>query len=158
MKKLSITFSILWMSFFCFSQKEALPSLEAYFSAIIVSDMDTSIYWYSNILGFEVLDKTESVERGFKQANLKKGNVLIELLELDSSVSQKEVLSNYSKKTKIYGFFKFGFLVSEFDKWIEVLKQAEVSFNGSVVTDHLSGKRMVIIKDPDGNRIQFFEK
>ena len=33
-----------------------------------------------------------------------------------------------------------------------------IEFHGQVVHDANSGKKMVIIRDPDGNRIQFFEK
>ena len=46
----------------------------------------------------------------------------------------------------------------EFDDWVDTLKHAKVEFYGDVVTDELSGKRMLLIKDPDGNRIQLFEK
>ena len=131
---------------------------EAYFSAIIVNDIESSITWYSNNFGFEVLNKIESEEKGFKQANLKCGNILIELIELKSSLSPKSILENHPKKTKIDGFFKFGFLVSEFEKWVDALKKSKVEFYGDVVTDKLSGKKTLLIKDSDGNRIQIFEK
>lgn len=141
-----------------FSQSDSLPDPEAYFSAIIVNDIESSITWYSNNLGLKLLNKVDSEERGFKQANLKRGNVLIELIELKSSLSQKTLLESHPKKTKIEGFFKFGFRVSEFDKWVAALKKSKVEFYGDVVTDDLSGRRMLIINDPDGNRIQIFEK
>jgi len=158
MKQTLIVFNLILVSLFSYGQNETLPSPEAYFSAIIVSDMESSITWYSTNFGFKVLNKIESEEKGFKQANLKVGNVLIELIELDSSLSPIDLLENHPKKTRIDGFFKFGFLVSEFDTWVEYLKQSKVEFYGSVVTDNLSGKKMLIIKDPDGNRIQLFEK
>lgn len=141
-----------------YSQSEQLPGLEAYFSAIIVKDIDTSIAWYSNALGFEIQNKNESKDRGFRQANLKCGNVLLELIELDQAVSPQDVIPNYSSRTFITGLFKIGFLVTDFQKWMDNFTKEGVDFNGNVVTDEASGKRMVIIKDPDGNRIQFFEK
>ena len=158
MKKTLITFYLILISFISYSQNESLPKPEAYFSAIIVNDIDTSIIWYSNNFGFKVLNKIASKERGFKQANLKCGNILIELIELKSSLSPKNLLKNHPKKTKIDGFFKFGFLVSEFDNWVKFLKQSKVEFYGTVVIDDQSGKKMVLVKDPDGNRIQLFEK
>ncbi|MFT5778629.1 MAG: catechol 2,3-dioxygenase-like lactoylglutathione lyase family enzyme [Crocinitomicaceae bacterium] len=36
-----------------------------------MKDFDASLKWYSDVLRFEVVNKTESDERGFKQANLK---------------------------------------------------------------------------------------
>jgi catechol 2,3-dioxygenase-like lactoylglutathione lyase family enzyme len=140
-----------------YAQNESLPELEVYFSAIIVNNLDTSINWYANVLAFEVLDKTESKERGLRQANLKMGKSLLELIELNAAVSLKDVAPNYNSKTRVKGFFKFGFLTADFDKWINHLKQAKANFYGDVVNDNLTGKRMVIIKDPDGNRIQIFE-
>ena len=59
---------------------------------------------------------------------------------------------------RVTGFFKIGFLVTEFDMWIDHLTNEKVDFYGNIVTDHTSGKRMAIITDPDGNRIQIFEK
>ena len=48
-------FILLIIPFLSFSQEETLPKLEAYFSAMIIEDMDTSIEWYSK-LGFDVLN------------------------------------------------------------------------------------------------------
>ena len=141
MKKTLIILNLILGSFISYSQNESLPIPEAYFSAIIVDDIDSSISWYSEIFGFKILNKIESEEKGFKQANLKCGNILIELIELESSLSTKTLLKSHPKKTKIDGFFKFGFLVSEFDKWVAYLEQSKVEFYGSVVTDDLSGKK-----------------
>ncbi len=158
MKDKVILIFIILISFKGFSQDKPLPSPEAYFSAIIVSDIESSIDWYSNVFGFKVLSNVESEERGFKQANLKCDNILVELLELKSALTPENVLENYPKGSKINGFFKFGFIVSEFDAWVEHLKELNVEFHGNVVIDPLVNKKMLIVKDPDGNRIQIFEK
>ena len=122
-------------------QLKYLPAPEAYFIAIIVNDMENSINWYSKILGFEVLNRIESKERGFKLSNLKRGNILIELIALDSSISENDLLKSHPKGTRTRGVFKFGFRVAKFEKWIDHLKQSKVDFNGTIVTDKLSGKR-----------------
>ena len=141
---------------FAQDNKTAIP--EAYFSALIVNDIDVSIAWYTDIMGLETLNKQESPDAGFKQANLKGGTILIELIELDKAQAAKDIIPNYTTKTRIEGFFKIGFSIANFDTWIKHLKLKKVEFHGTVVTDKTTGKRMVIIKDPDGNRIQFFEK
>ena len=56
------------------------------------------------------------------------------------------------------GFFKFGMKIPDFDQWISHLTDAKAEMHGEVVIDPVSEKRMLIIKDPDGNRIQLFEK
>lgn len=158
MKKLFIALVISFLSIHVFAQEEKLPDPEAYFSALIVDDIENSITWYVNNIGFEVLNRNESSQAGFKQANLRRGNVLIELIELSTAISAKDAIPNYNSKTRMTGFFKIGFLISDFDKWIHFLEMQKVEFHGTVVNQLESDKRMVIIKDPDGNRIQFFEK
>ena len=59
---------------------------------------------------------------------------------------------------RIIGLFKIGFVVTDFEKWVDHLIDKEVDFCGNIVTDDNTEKRMVIITDPDGNRIQIFEK
>ena len=157
MKKHLILFIAL-ISFLGYAQEETLPDPEPYFIAIIVENLDNSLNWYASALGFEVLNKNESTQINFKQANLKRGSILIELIELGSAVSPQATIPNYNNKTRLTGFFKTGFLIPEFDKWVSRLEALEVEFHGKVVIDAISGKKMVIIKDPDGNRIQLFEK
>ena len=152
-----------FISFFTFLNGQSLdvkklPAIEAHFTAIIVSDIDKSIEWYKNGLGFEVLNRFDSEKRGFSQANLKTGNTILELIELKSSVRIEEIYPNYTKKTRLVGLFKTGFLVSKFDKWLQHFKKLKLQFHGNVVKDKKTNKRMFILKDPDGNRIQFFEK
>ncbi len=140
------------------AQTSSTPKLEAYFSAIIVKDINVSINWYTDILGFTVLNKVESTERGFAQSNLKREDILIELIELDRAVSPEKVIPNYTKKTRMIGLFKTGFLVSDFDTWMKHLKHKKANFYGNIVSDPSTGKKMTIILDPDGNRVQIFEK
>ncbi len=158
-QKTFILLAFLCLPLTSYSQKsDELPNLDAYFSALIVEDMNTSLDWYRTSLGFTVLNKKEFPNAGFKQANLKRNGILIELIELDSAKSPKNLIKDYHSKTRIKGIFKIGFQVSEFDKWMQHLSKLKVEFHGRVVTNKESGKKMVIIKDPDGNRIQLFEK
>jgi catechol 2,3-dioxygenase-like lactoylglutathione lyase family enzyme len=157
MNKKIILLFFIGFSFLSQAQTESTQDLKGSFSAIIVSDINTSIDWYSSVLGLKMLHKTESKERGFKQSNLKKGAISIELIELNKAINLKKEFPNFNNKMRFNGLFKIGFLVSNFDKWMLDLKKKKVSIYGNVVTDNVSKKRMVIILDPDGNRIQLFE-
>ncbi|MDY8138234.1 VOC family protein [Aquimarina sp. 2201CG5-10] len=148
---------LLLISITGYSQDKNLSDLKPYFTAIVVSDIDVSIQWYEDKLGFKVRNKTEVEERGLKQANLQRADAIIELIQLKSSLSPKDILKEKPRGTFINGYFKFGFAVSDFDQWIKHLSESKAEFHGSVVKDPVSGKKMIIIKDPDGNRIQLFE-
>lgn len=149
--------SLLVLHLTAFSQNETLSEPYAGFSAVIVQDLNRSIEWYSGILGFEVIDQAENPDRGFAQANLKNGYVMLELIELETAVSPAELLKGYDNKTKITGFFKFGMTVSDFDSWVRHLEKENAHISGSVVANPATGKKMIIVLDPDGNRIQLFE-
>ena len=69
-----------------FSQSKDLPNPVPSFIAIIVSDFENTISWYTDNLGMEVLNRVENSERGFKQANLRRGNFQLEVLEIDIDV------------------------------------------------------------------------
>ena len=125
-----------------------------FFSALIVSDIDAAIHWYTDVFSLKLHNKTENRERGFKQANMGNDDMLIELVELKSSRSRKEVEQQGSR---VAGYYKLGFAVSDFDAWHQKLKVKGVEFFGRTVTDVVSGKRTFLVKDVDGNTIQFFE-
>lgn len=95
---------------------------------------------------------------GFRNANLKRDNHALELIELQTALAPEEAISEFGPKTRLHGLFKIGFQVSDFDQWLNHLETMEVNQHGQVVKDPVSGKRMLIILDPDGNRIQLFEE
>ena len=136
---------------------DAQTDFSASFIAIIVEDIEASIAWYDDILGFEVANRTDIADRGIHQVNMRRDGIALELIETRMVVGQDSVLSQMPAGSRIAGFFKFGFSVSEFDLWVSVLREAGARFQGSVVTDPLTDKRMVVVRDPDGNRIQLFE-
>ncbi len=157
MKRVLIVLCLVLISGASPAQETEIPELKAHFSAIIVTNMASSIAWYTEMLGFEIVDKRELPEAGFKQANLKRGNALVELIQINSALEPKKVIPGYNPKTRLTGIFKVGFLVSEFDTFLYHLKANNANFQGNVVVEQNTGKRMIIIKDPDENRIQIFE-
>lgn len=157
MKNLILFFGLFFTLQYSQAQGHTLAEPEAYFTALIVNDIELSTIWYTNNMGFKIVNKTELKDKGFAQVNLKRGTILLELIALSSSVSSKELLEQ-TNKTKLQGIFKFGFLIKDFDNWLEHLKAMDVEFKGKVVRDPETSKRMLIILDPDANRIQLFEK
>lgn len=145
-----ISFILIILGINGFSQ-----SVRPYFSAIIVEDIEVSKAWYIEKFGFSTLSEISNEAQGFKQVNLSlEDDLLIELLEIDAASN----LNNSTETTQFaQGYFKIGFLIKNFDQMVENLKLNNVVFHGNIVRDEKLQKRMVIIKDPDGNRIQLFE-
>ncbi|MEO9967228.1 MAG: VOC family protein [Reichenbachiella sp.] len=135
-----------------------LDDPKPYFTAILVKDMTKSLDWYQTTLGYEIIDSKEYPEMKFKQANLKRGDSALELIELGNAQKPEDLIADFNSKSKITGLFKVGFSVTKFDLWVEHLENAGAQFHGNVVEDPVSKKRMLILLDPDGNRIQIFER
>ena len=91
-----------------------------------MSNIDASSQWYSDVLGFETLNRVDMEERGIRQANLKRGNATIELIEIITAIYPKDILKGKAKRTQIAGYFKIGFSVSDFDKWENFLTESGV--------------------------------
>ena len=149
---------LLWLSTFYVSSAQSLSVPQAYFSALIVENMDSSLNWYTNILQFEVVNQVDLKERGLRQANLSNGETWIELIELSGAIGKAELQESLPPNPRLQGFFKFGFRVNDFDLWKDHFIKHQLIGSSAIVKDPNMGKRMFIIKDPDGNRIQFFEK
>ena len=143
---------------FAYADDSKLSEPAPFFLAVIVQDIDRSIEWYQQKLGLKVVNRVDLPARGFKQANLKRAGMQLELIQLNNQLLPKDILKGQPKKTKIAGLFKFGFAVKDLQQWHQHLSQQKVQFNGSIVKDNVSGKQMFLINDPDGNRIQIFER
>lgn len=124
------------------------------FAALIVKDIQRSIAWYENTFGFTVVNQTNIDERGLKQANLQYQGIRLELIELSTSV---DITENGTKRVLAQGIFKIGYSVSDFETWEDRFLNLNLITTNDVVSDPITAKKMMIIKDPDGNRIQIFE-
>ncbi|MDH3648398.1 MAG: hypothetical protein OEQ53_01890, partial [Saprospiraceae bacterium] len=67
------------------AQQKSL-ALEPFFSAIIVTEMDSALLWYKETLGFSVVNQQRREEFGLKQANLKHGQATLELIEINEAI------------------------------------------------------------------------
>ena len=154
---MKVPFLVFLVSMTCVANCQNPEVLKPYFSSIIVSDMNQSLDWYTK-LGFEIVSRNEIKERGLKISNLKSEFGHIELIELRASASPKDLLEGFPDISRMQGFFKIGYVTTQFDDWIEYLQDQSMAVKEDVVEDPVSGNRMIVFKDPDGNRIQIFEE
>lgn len=126
-----------------------------YFSAIVADKLDSSEKWYCSLFGLKVTKRMSEPATGFRVVILESSNLLIELIENESSLSPKEMLANKPGGTIIKGLFKIGFHVADIDACLQHISTLNIPV-GRIYKDS-SGKRNFLISDPDGNMIQFFE-
>lgn len=157
MKKSILYLLVIVICLSCTPKTKDSSSLKGFFAAIIVNNIENSIGWYESNLGFKMINKTDNEAFGLKQANLFKDNCHLELIALKSAIDARSEIDNFTEKTKLVGLFKIGFKVNQFDSLVKRLKDHDIRFKGDVVTDPVTDQRMVIVLDPDGNRIQLFD-
>lgn len=138
-----------------YAQEPTLPAPEACCSSIIVQDMEQSKQWYVEAFGFETASQFKNDERGIAITNMKLGTMRLELIEIAKSMNPDSL---ETKTGRLQGLFKFGIRVREFDAWMDHLTALVPDISKQVVSDPVSKRRMVVIRDPDGNRLQIFEQ
>jgi len=132
---------------------------QMYFMALFVRNIDSSVAWYSKVYTLKQRNRTDNVQRGFKQVNLVGDNMFVELIELSKGVDKTDLLKNAAGGTMINGFFKTGFLVDNIEMTLAELRSLHVKVNGNgIFTDPVNNKKQFQVLDPDGNILQYFEK
>ena len=131
------------------------PQLSSF--AIIVSDLDSCVAWYQSIFGLDIRNRMELPEREIRIAILTGEALELELIQLPNSLRHTELLPDQAEGSVLTGLFKIGFRIEDWENWISFLEEQAVEFHGNIVEDPHTAKRMVIIKDPEGNRIQFLK-
>ncbi len=121
--------------------------------ALYVRNMDRAEEFYTGILGFPVIMRTET-RAGLKHVEVDAGNVaiaLFELPELDLTAAQKTMTEDG------YLHFAFGAPYDRFDATLKSLKEGGVKLDGEP-RDWGNGVS-IYFPDPDGHQIEIhFDK
>lgn len=126
-----------------------------YFSAVIVKDLDVSVKWYSSVFGLKTKEVMEDPNGAYRVSILESDGYLVELLQLKESVAKEEVLKG-KQEVRLQGHFKQGFRVQNMDEVLKHLSGLNVDVS-RIFRDKKNGKRNLLVTDPDGNLLQFFE-
>ena len=121
--------------------------------ALNVRDMDRALEFYTGIMGFPVITRTET-KAGLKHVEVDAGNVAIALFEspnLDFTAAQKTMTDD--------GYLHFAFTGSydRYDATLKALKEGGVEMDGEP-RDWGEGVS-IYFPDPDGHQIEIhFDK
>jgi len=129
-------------------------SIDHYFSAIIVKNIDSSVGWYQSVLGLKA-KFLPGTPQGIRVAILESPQIVIEMIENTAWADPKRLLEGKPEGTRIQGYFKIGFKITSMENFLEHLKKLNI-FVPRIYKDD-SGKRNFLVEDPDKNLVQFFE-
>ncbi len=121
---------------------DPLSGLRPFLAGINVPDADSAARWYRDNLGFT--ENGASTINGLRQVVVERGPYAIEMLS--------------SKDAKMLGVSKLGFVVDDLDPVLKELQQRGVPIVRGITTLPQFQIRFLLIKDPNGNVIQLFDR
>ncbi|OMF37553.1 glyoxalase/bleomycin resistance/dioxygenase family protein [Paenibacillus sp. FSL H8-0548] len=117
---------------------------------VMVRDIEASIAFYTDILGFELKGRTPH------------SNGVIELAFLGfghSDETELELIQGYNDSLPAEGkVHHFAITVSDVQAEFDRLQQLEVSFIDEAITTLPNGYRYFFISGPEGERIELFQR
>ena len=119
--------------------------------AIISSDYEMSIKFYTEILGFKIVREIYRTERESYKLDLEvNGFYAIELFSFPNPPQR-------NSRPEATGLRHLAFEVDDIEKTIQYLDSKNV-VSETIRVDEFTGKRFTFINDPDNLPIEFYEK
>lgn len=117
--------------------------------AIICSDYDRSKHFYTQILGFPIIQETFRAERNSYKLDLRVGQGAIELFSFPDPPDRPS-------RPEACGLRHLAFAVADLDQTVAELQSRGVELE-PVRLDELTGKRFTFFKDPDDLPLELYE-
>ena len=135
-------------------------SIKPHTIGIVVSDIEKSTDWYENLLELKLYKEMAFPEYDSLKINFLKGeNFQLELMEKKTSFTINKYVADYSINDKpLIGFSKIAFSVPDIVSNYKRTKEMNVTEILGITEDKEFNSRYFIIKDLDGNVIQFIEQ
>ena len=129
--------------------------LKVHHCGISVPDIDASIKWYTDMLGFSLKQKMFVESIGAKVAFLDLDGFQIELFEVKDASPMSDDRRYPNKDIRTHGTKHFSFIVDDLDDAAAVLKRRGVDF-AMDITEMPDGKT-IFIRDNSGILVEIME-
>ena len=140
--------------------KSPLATAHPYLMSLSVADLDLSVRWYRETLGFRETRRLNMPDSSLRISFLELNGFRLELVEFKNSVSLAAIQSKFptvDDRAKVQGFDKLAFAVTSVRDVAASLKSKKVKFVREVTQEKDTGETWFIVEDVDGNWLQFFE-
>lgn len=127
------------------------------FVALSVADLRATSQWYAEKLSLTVIMDMPKKD-GAAVTVLEGGGLTVELLQLDNAVALRQAAPQATGAQQVHGIFKVGLVVEQFDQTVAALRARGVEIAHGPFPRRGNQRANVIIKDNNGNLLQFFGK
>ena len=86
------------------------------------------------------------------------GDLIIELIAYEGSIGAGDALAEGQHRFALRGIVKIGLFVSDADSVHRLLSATGVDIDDSVGMDEHIAAKTFVFRDPDGNRLQIFQR
>jgi methylmalonyl-CoA/ethylmalonyl-CoA epimerase len=131
------------------------PSPKPLHLGISVSNLEESVKWYTETLGFEPVKRLDLPEVQFRVAILEYQGFGVELIEVKGSSKYPLAWKEPGPQHQIQGIVHFAFRVNDLDATEKVLRDKGAQFACEPTVLEGLGIRYFHIFDNDGNLIEF---
>jgi catechol 2,3-dioxygenase-like lactoylglutathione lyase family enzyme len=140
------------------AQSGGIPDLRFNNIAISVGDIDRSAAWYADIFGFRIASRSFFKPVSAQVAFLERGDLRLELLQVEGTRKIPDLYVAPPAHLKTLGYKAIVFDVANLPAFSEHLKakSVEILWADQPLTD--DGLRSTLIRDPDGNLINIFNR
>jgi methylmalonyl-CoA/ethylmalonyl-CoA epimerase len=125
--------------------------ISPHFIALSVPDLDASERWYRDLFGLTVVMDVQA-DSNTRVRVLRSANLTVELVADRRARPRARTGPDIAQA---HGLMKAGLFVSDLDATIAVLRAHRIAIEGQWLE---SNPRNLLVRDPDGNLIQFFER
>lgn len=135
------------------AEESGLP-LSPYLLALSVQDLDASVEWYANVLGFAETERYEFPDDRMRLALMEKDGFELEIIEIaDAPPFAAPDPGNPATRR---GFVKLAFYSGEIQALYDAARDAGAQVQSPLRSSNRTGGRFFILLDPDGNWVQVF--
>ena len=127
------------------------------FIAHSVPNLDASTRWYSTRLGMRIVLQPPPVD-GVRAVVLEGGGLIVELIHNPAARPLSTVAPAITHTTLVHGTFKAGVIVDDLDATLALLRERGVEIAIGPFPAREGQRANFIIRDGDGNFLQFFGK
>lgn len=158
MKTRSFLFLLLMISYSSTITAQENSKYKLFGMAMSVSNLDTTIKWYGDILGFKVLQRSEFPVIHAKTAFIEGDGIRLELLQVENPIRVGELFADPPNHMKPIGNKALILYVDDLPAVTRSLEKKKVVFAFKEIILNDKGLKSTIIRDPDGNFISIFGK
>lgn len=133
---------------------QPLSSLKPHHVAISVPDIEETIRWYQEKLGFKVVVRREFPNISTRAANLELNGFQVEIFTRDKSVRSKPPAVTVPDDLLVQGVKHMAFLVNDLDATVAELRRRGVQLLDEPTRVEALGLRLCFIRDNNGNLIE----